>query len=272
MDFRSKKRRDLLALLLSIGATTCSAPQDGHPDVPPDPPNGEMASSRNAAAEMAPPPSVEAPPSTQLSFPFQYRDSTEADFTGDGVPETLRLVASGPRPLGLGVSFSIWSEGQEIYRRSWDSAGYFKYEPELVMSEPGDSVLYAHVLDQLDPFFDSSAFMVVPPSALNADPSRAPFDLPNRDNDPVELISGQLLMPFLQDSLSAAGVDSRAVFRQAIGIAYGSGRVHPEAQGIWNMMTAQELLTFRFNAGGEVNQRIAWSRESRRFFEVWGCC
>ena len=245
---------------------------DGHPDVPPDPPNVEMAISPNAAVETAPPPSVEAPPSTQLSFPFLYRDSTEADLTGDGVPETLRLVASGPRPLGLGVSFSIWAEGQEIYRRSWDSAEYFRYEPELVMSEPGDSVLYAHVRDQLDPFFDSSAFMVVPPSALNADPSRPPFDPPDRNNDPVELISGQLLMPFLQDSLSAAGMDSTSALRQARSLAYRSGRVHPEAQGIWDMMTAEELLTFRFNAGGEVNQRIAWSRESRRFFEVWGCC
>ena len=45
--------------------------------------------------------------------------------------------------------------------------------------------------------------------------------------------------------------------------------MHPEAQGIWDMMTAEELLTFRFNAGGEVNQRIAWSRVSRRFFYVY---
>ena len=92
------------------------------------------------------------------------------------------------------------------------------------------------------------------------------------DNDPVELISGQLLMPFLQDSLSAAGVDSTAVFRQAIRVAYRSGRVHPRAQGIWDMMTAEEILTFRFNAAGEVNQRIAWSRINRRFFNVWACC
>ncbi len=211
-------------------------------------------------------------PPTQLSFSFQYHDSTEVDLTGDGVPETLRLTASGPRPLGLAVSFSIRSDGREIYQMSWGSGGYFKYEPELVMSEPGDSVLYAHVRDQLGPFFDESAFMTVPRSALNADYSRGPFDPPDMDNDPVKLISGQLLMPFLQDSLSAAGVDSTAVFRQAIEIAYWSGRVHPEAQGIWDLMTAEELLTFRFNAGGEANQRIAWSRISGRFFNVWACC
>ena len=253
MDFRSKKRRDLLALLLSMSAATCSAPQDDHPDVPPDPPNVEMATQ-------------------PFSSPFPYRASAEADLTGDGVPETLRLVASGPEPLDLVVSFSIWSEGQEVYRMSWDSAEYFRYEPDLVMSEPGDSVLYAHVRDQLDSFFDSSAFMVVPPAALNADDSRSPFDPPDMDNEPVKLISGQLLRPFLTDSLSALGMDSTSAFRQARSLAYRSGRQHPEAQRIWGMMTAEELLTFRFNAGGEDTRRIAWSRVSRRFFYVWACC
>ena len=60
MDFRSKKGRDLLALLLSMSATTCSAPQDDHATVTPDPPNVATASPPNAAVEMAPPPSVEA--------------------------------------------------------------------------------------------------------------------------------------------------------------------------------------------------------------------
>ena len=226
----------------------------------------------DAAVETAASPSVEAPPPTQVSFPFSYRDSTEVDLTGDGVSETLRLTASGPRPLGLGVSFSIWFEGQEIYQRSWDSPGYFRYEPELVMSEPGDSVLYAHVRDQLDSFFDSSAFMVVPPAALNADHSRPPFDPPAMDNDPVKLISGQLLRAVLQDSLSAAGMDSTSAFRQARSLAYRSRQQHPEAQGIWDLMTAQELLTFRFNAGDEANQRIAWSQTNSRFFNVWACC
>ena len=38
------------------------------------------------------------------------------------------------------------------------------------------------------------------------------------------------------------------------------------------MMTGEELLMFSFNAGGEANQRIAWSPVSRRFFDVWACC
>jgi len=242
-----------LVLLLNVSATTCSAPQDDHPGLTPDPPNVEMATQPS-------------------SSPVPYRARAEADLTGDGLPETLRLVASGQGPFDLVVSFSIWSEGQEVYRMSWESGGYFRYEPDLVMSEPGDSVLYAHVRDQLDSFFDSSAFMVVPPSALNADDSRPPFDPPDMDNDPVKLISGQLLRPFLMDSLSAAGMDSTSAFRQARSLAYRSGRQHPEAQGIWDMMTAEELLTFRFNAGGEDTRRIAWSRVSRRFFTVRACC
>ena len=52
--FRSKKTGDLLlALLLSISATTCSAPQDDHPGFTPDPPNVEMASlGREVAIEL----------------------------------------------------------------------------------------------------------------------------------------------------------------------------------------------------------------------------
>ena len=125
-------------------------------------------------------------------------------------------------------------------------------------------------LDQLDAFFDSSAFMVVPPSALNADHARSPFDPPDMDSDPVRLISGQLLRPVLEDSL-AAGMDSTSASRRARSLVWSS-QVHPRAQGIWDTMTAEELLTFRFNAGGEATQRIAWSRASRRFFTVWACC
>ena len=95
--------------------------------------------------------------------PFPYRSSTEADLTGDGVPDTLRLEASGPSPFDLVVSFSIFSER------------------------------YAWVRGQLDSFFDSSAFLVLPPSAVNAENPARPTD---PDNDPVKLISGQLLMPF----------------------------------------------------------------------------
>ena len=198
--------------------------------------------------------------------PFPYRSSTEADLTGDGVPDTLRLEASGPSPFDLVVSFSIFSEGREVYQTSWDGGGYFN-DPEL--DTPDDSARYAWVRGQLDSFFDSSAFLVLPPSAVNAENPARPTD---PDNDPVKLISGQLLMPFLMDSLKAAGVDSSSIDRSATEIAYWSGRVHPKAQGIWDTMTAKDLLTFRFFAGGEWNRRIAWSRVARRFFTVWACC
>ena len=51
MDFQSKKRRDLLALLLSISVTTCSAPQDDHATVTPDPPNVVAADPANATVQ-----------------------------------------------------------------------------------------------------------------------------------------------------------------------------------------------------------------------------
>ena len=51
MDFRSRKRRDLLAFLLSISATACSAPKDDDTDVAPDPPNVTTAAPPTAAAQ-----------------------------------------------------------------------------------------------------------------------------------------------------------------------------------------------------------------------------
>ena len=51
MDFPSKRRGDLLVLLLSISTTTCSAPPDDHIDVTPDPPSVEMTNPPTAAAD-----------------------------------------------------------------------------------------------------------------------------------------------------------------------------------------------------------------------------
>ncbi len=55
MDFRSRQRRDLLALLLSIGATACSAPKDDTADATRDPSNvvAESADSLDFAVELA---------------------------------------------------------------------------------------------------------------------------------------------------------------------------------------------------------------------------
>ena len=55
MDFQSKRRRDLLALVLSMSVTTCSAPQDDTADATTDPPNvvAESADSSDFADELA---------------------------------------------------------------------------------------------------------------------------------------------------------------------------------------------------------------------------
>ncbi len=50
MDFRSRQRHNLLALLLSISTTTCSAPQDDTTDATTDPPN-VVATTPTAAAD-----------------------------------------------------------------------------------------------------------------------------------------------------------------------------------------------------------------------------
>jgi len=51
MDLQSRKRRDLLAVLLSMSAAACSAPQDDTADAAPDPPNVVAAAPPTAAAQ-----------------------------------------------------------------------------------------------------------------------------------------------------------------------------------------------------------------------------
>ena len=78
-------------MLLAISATTCSAPQDDHPDVAPDPRNVEMTSLPNAAVEMAPPPSVEAQSADSLDFADELANLVGLRFRS-GSLEGARLI------------------------------------------------------------------------------------------------------------------------------------------------------------------------------------
>ncbi len=84
--FRTSITLFALAGVLALGISACpesgdesvseqvaTAPQDDHPAVPPDPPNGEMTS----------PPIAEAPPSSEYSFPYAFPYVVERACEGD---------------------------------------------------------------------------------------------------------------------------------------------------------------------------------------------
>ena len=125
MDFRSKKGRDLLTLLLSISATTCSAPQDDHTDVAPDPPNVEMAG----------PPTIEGQAQCELERGFRIsRDSIGPFATIDPVGVVKELCPQTRDTLAQ--SDLMIAEG----------------DPGIVISVPGGEVWgVQRPLDVLDP-------------------------------------------------------------------------------------------------------------------------
>ena len=216
-----------------------------------------------------PPPPPPPPPSPAPPPPpgFSYESSAEVDLTRDGFAETLSLRASGSTPMSVEISFSISSGARELYDLSWRSSSYFQHEPELATTA-NDSTLFAFVHDYLEGVLEARAFDTLPAGSATVDPARA--DDP--DYDPGRLISGQILMPILVDSLLASGSDSISAVREARSIAYWSGRLHPEAALIWREMTAEALPIFSLHAGGEDSRRIAWSDRAQRFFTVWSCC
>ena len=248
-------RRLVFTLLLSALAA-CSEAPPGDDDRPVEPP---------PPSELVPPSPTAAPP--EPSEEFAFSSMVAEDLTGDGIPDTLQVEALGTGPLAIPVSFTIRSQGAEIYRLEWESHEYFRYEPDLAMSDD-ESAKYAWVQSHLDSILVESNFASLSPGDAPADP-QGRLD---PDTDPVRLISGQLSLPFLRDSLLSAGIDSVSVTRAAARLAYSDSRLHPQARGIWAAMTEAELRTFLIYAGGENTRRIAWSEDAGQFLTVWSCC
>ena len=161
------------------------------------------------------------------------------DLTGDGRPESLRLMAYGQRPESLRVTLSISSVDHAVlYTISWPSAGYFAHEGPI--DSISHSRLAAQVREELSGFFSDDAFGTV--GVVDS-------------GDAVETIGHQVCVKFSNDAFIADSACPDTL-----------------ARPLWKEMRRLRTVTFSFGSGGEVSRTIAWSVPMRRFLEVFACC
>jgi hypothetical protein len=51
-----------------------------------------------------------------------YERSVRLDFTGDGRPDSVSLVAEGTEPDSLQITLRFFANGAEVYREEWDGS------------------------------------------------------------------------------------------------------------------------------------------------------
>ena len=161
----------------------------------------------------------------------------ERDLTGDGKPETLRLVGVGPSLDSLAVTFTIESSGQMIFR--------MQLEPftRNVGFDGGRNVESAEqhrarLKDFGQWFFADAKFQS--PSAFVA-------DLRNSVPDHMALIPEAI-------SHDRPGTDSI------------------QARVIWQEIQRTKVTVFTFSPGGDGIKAIAWNSRTHRFYNLLECC
>jgi hypothetical protein len=110
-------RRDCTALFLGIFAIGCSS-SDRSREAAADSPRAAATDTTASGAARADGASA------------WYNSSRAIDLTGDGQPDTVRLVASGARTDSLQITLSMLVGGEEKHRESWGSS----YELDLLDS------------------------------------------------------------------------------------------------------------------------------------------
>jgi hypothetical protein len=203
--------------------------------------------------------------SAPLNAQTWYHKTLLRDLTGDGVPDTLELVAIGRQPDSLRITFTIKVAGQVVYKDTWNSDSYFQYDDPIdsIPRTRVDSVVRTELSDlmrakEFQPL-DRAAF------AEPWKPKKSQGDV----SDPREGIAFGLRREqyvrehnIQDDSLT---VDQ---YREMIRTPIDVGEVRAIAQDILE----HDRIAFTYFRGGEANQTIAWSPRRKRFFIIWGCC
>lgn len=184
-----------------------------------------------------------------------YDRSRVLDVTGDGVPDTIRLVARGPRSDSLVMTLIVRTHGDSIVLAGWES-DYDFIDPPDEMRMPGparDSVLrdrYDRVLAsaEMAPFEDSTLGAPWSPSAFAGD---------------CEGNAHDCIMTQLQQEAHP-------------GVRYDSLRGLPFDTALGRRVVAdlasRPLMALTFSYGYESTETVVWSPVARRFFTVFYCC
>ena len=203
-------------------------------------------------------------PSGAVADSVWYRALVERDVTGDGVPDTLILQASGKRVDSLQITFDIRSQGRRLYHEHWLSTWYFQYDAP-VDSIP-ESVKRDRVFRHLREFFQPQRY-----GALNTVGAGKPWSQDD-DDDPRTTIAFSLKYEEAFDSLTRAHVDSQAAESRARKYARTAAVDTQKISRAWEAMVRQRPVTFTFFSGGEYTRTIAWSEVLKRFVIVFSCC
>lgn len=164
--------------------------------------------------------------------------TAQRDVTGDGIPETLRVVGVGPSMDSLDVTFTIESHGRVVYRIAMvpltRSIGFDAGRRRLTEAEHR-----ARIRDFGRWFFDAKKFK---------DPST--FVTEWRDMAPGRL------------------AEIPAVIARDGKFAADSAR----GAAIWSAMQRNSTTIFEFSPGGDAVFAIAWHAADKRFYKLVECC
>jgi hypothetical protein len=220
------------------------------------------------AATLASPASA-APFATASALTTPSADTTvvlgtrSIDMTGDGQPETLRLVGEGASLDSLELTFTIESNGAVLYAHRMApltrTVGYDGNRRTLTRAEQLERVNGYGAW-----FFDERKF--TGPEELDEDWSE------QRITRIPEAIARELVRQQVNDSLMAAGEEpdprSSLAFHRRMA-------ARPDTTGagsIWQEIRDHGSIVFNHSPGGDVVRFVVWSPSEQTFVNLIDCC
>ena len=194
-----------------------------------------------------------------------YRAIDVRDLTGDGVPDTLILLAAGARIDSLRITFDIRSQGRRLYHETWLSTWYFQYDAPIdSIAEP---VKRTRVFHHLREFFRAENYAV-----LDTAGAGKPWKPTEGDDDPRSTIAFNVRYEHVLDSLTQAHVAQDSAESLVRRYALTAPIDTQYIVRAWQDLVRRRPMTFTFFSGGEDTRTIVWSAIVRRFVVVFSCC
>ncbi|HUF28694.1 MAG TPA: hypothetical protein VMM18_17065 [Gemmatimonadaceae bacterium] len=189
---------------------------------------------------------------------IRIRHALERDLTGDGIPERLEVLATGPAYDSLDIRLTIRSLTDTLlYAARWRSALYFVYDDRTRIR---DSVIAERVREHLSDVLAANAFHRGPPVLWQSERER------NRE---------------VRESIRYSVAED--IWRERHGVPVGDTLPHQALAEIAAMQPPNERVdalvrelrdrpAFAYFAGGEATYHIAWSPSERKFHVLFSCC
>ena len=172
--------------------------------------------------------------------------------TGDGQPETLVLIATGPSIDSLGVVFQINSSTEVLYavslRPITRAVGFDGARRVRTPAEQAEFVSrYAQEFLAESKLVPAARFL----SELTRDAPRSVAAIPTVIARHRVVYQNHAVgrLEAVPPSIDTAG-----------------------AGAVWASMLTRDRPVFRFSPGGDLATAIAWSDRDRRFYRLLACC